>query len=87
MVAFLVTGWAAFVFLVLTYWTGRMPPNRTRCIDAVCFRANSTKCDDEWKKTIDKLVLALSDQRLIAGLATMIAGFLEALNHRLDVLH
>lgn len=46
-VAFLVTAWAALIFLVVSYCTGRMPTNYVRRIDTICFRANSARCDDE----------------------------------------
>lgn len=41
-IAFLVTAWAAFLFLVLTYGTGRMSPSYIRRVESICFRVNST---------------------------------------------
>lgn len=86
-IAFLVTAWASFIFLAGAYCSGYLPQEHIKRVDVALFRAHSKRCNEKWKKTLDKVMLAFSDQQLVTGLAIILAGFLEALNNDLDVYH
>lgn len=85
--AFLITAWTAFGFLATAYLLGYLPAYHIKRADKACFKVNSRRADDRWRVTLDKVVLIFSDQQLIAGLAIVIAGFVEALTRDLDSYH
>lgn len=85
--AFLITAWTAFAFTSLAYFAGLVPPEFIRRVDTICLRANSRRCQSDWKKTLEKLVLIFSDQQLITGLAIAVAGFIECFKHDLSSHH
>lgn len=85
--AFLITAWLSFIFLAIAYASGRMSHDYIRQMDRVCFRANSNKSGDDWKKLMDKVILVFSDQQLITGLAILIAAFFGLATNDLDTYH
>lgn len=58
-----------------------------RRVDSICFLVNSKRCNGRWKGVFDQVILLFSDQQLITGLAIMVAGYSEALNHDLSSYH
>jgi len=85
--AFLITAWTAFGFLATAYLLGYLPGYHIKRADKASFKVNSRRADDRWRATLDKVVLIFSDQQLIAGLAIIIAGFVEALTRDLSSYH
>lgn len=86
-VAFFVTAWAAFIFLIIAYWTGLLPQSLLRPIDKIMFKANSRRCHSEWKETLDHVTLLFSDQQLLTGIGILLAGYYEVFANDLDALH
>ena len=86
-VAFFVTAWAAFIFLIIAYWTGLLPQQLLRPLDNKLFKANSRRCRSEWKQTLDHVTLLFSDQQLLTGIGILLAGYYEVFARDLDALH
>lgn len=84
---FLITAWSAFLFLVAAYFGRLLPPEHIRWVDKACIHVNSDNCEDEWKRTLDTVILTFSDQQLITGLTILIAGYTESAFHGLSAHH
>lgn len=85
-VAFFVTSWAAFVFLIVAYWSGLLPQSLLRPVDIKLFGANSRRYHSEWRESLVKVTLLFSDQQLLTGIGILLAGYYEVFARNLDAL-
>ena len=76
------------MFLSLAaYIGGFLPSHYLRRVDRRIFRANSRNQDSRWRDIIEKVMLSVSDQQLVTGLAILVAGYYEMMNNNLSVYH
>ena len=64
-----------------------MPGPHLRRVDRQVFWANSRNEGSRWRTVIEKVMMSLSDQQLVTGLAILIAGYYEMMNNNLALYH
>ena len=73
-IAFLLSAYITFAFVIISYWTGLIPGSLLNAVDRNCFKAkaNGSKA---WSEALQKGVFVFADQQIITGIAILIAGF------------
>lgn len=66
---------------------GFLPSHYLRRVDRRIFRANSRNQDSRWRNIIEKVVISVSDQQLVTGLAILAPGYYEIMDNNLSVYH
>jgi hypothetical protein len=76
------------LLLTVTAYVGGFPPvQHLRRVDRLTLRANSRHEKSRWQKVLESVMLSLSDQQLVTGLAILIAGYYEMVHNNLSVYH
>ncbi|KAB8346012.1 hypothetical protein FH972_023064 [Carpinus fangiana] len=84
LVSFLVSAWIAWSLTLAAYISGTIPAQLLNPCDRRLFRVKP-RASAPWTLTIEPLVLLLSDQQLITGVAILVAAF--ARFESINVLH
>ena len=87
LLAFLITACAVVLLAILAYTGGFLPKHHLRRVDNQIFRANSRNESSRWRRVIEKVMMSLSDQQLVTGLAILLAGYYEMMNSNLSLYH
>jgi hypothetical protein len=87
LLAFFITACFVVILALTAYIGGFLPGHFLRRVDRQIFRANSRNENSRWREIIESVVLSLSDQQLVTGLAILIAGYYEMLNNDLSSYH
>jgi hypothetical protein len=87
LLAFLITACTVVLLAILAYAGGCLPEHHLRRVDRHIFRANSRNEDSRWRKVIERVMMSLSDQQLVTGLAILVAGYHEMTSNNLDLYH
>lgn len=87
LLAFFVTACAVVLLSLAAYVGGFLPSHYLRRVDRRIFRANSRNQDSRWRDIIEKVMMSVSDQQLVTGLAILVAGYYEMMNNNLSVYH
>lgn len=87
LLAFFVTACAAVLLSLAAYIGGFLPSHYLRRVDRRIFRANSRNQHSRWRDIIEQVMLSVSDQQLVTGLAILVAGYYEMMNNNLSVYH
>lgn len=85
--AFFVTAGSVVLLALLAYMGGFLPNHFLRPVDRQVFRANSRNAHSRWRKIFENVMMSLSDQQLVTGLAILVAGYYEMMNSYLDSYH
>jgi hypothetical protein len=87
LLAFFITACTAVILSLIAYIGGLLPSHHLRRVDRRIFRANSRNQDSRWREIVEKIMMSVSDQQLVTGLAILVAGYYEMMNNNLSVYH
>jgi hypothetical protein len=87
LLAFFVTACTAVLLSLAAYTGGFLPGHYLRLVDRRIFGANSRNQDSRWRDIIEKVMMSVSDQQLVTGLAILVAGYYEMMNNNLSLYH
>lgn len=80
LMAFFVTAGSVLLLALTAYTGGFLPGHFLHRIDRRVVYANSRNEHSKWRKILEGIMLSLSDQQLVTGLAILVAGYYEMLN-------
>lgn len=88
MLAFFLTAGSVVLLALAAYVGGFLPDHIHRRIDRQVFYANCRNEHSQWRKNIESIMMSLSDQQLVTGLAILTAAYYEMLNSgTMDIYH
>jgi len=87
LLAFIATACFVVLLALTAYIGGFLPIHFLRRVDRRIFGANSRHEDTRWRTVIEGLMMSLSDQQLVTGLAILVAGYCEMMNSDLTLYY